>query len=315
MIAWLRIITDFVPQPRSATYDVRPTTAPSMSNRGRTNAATPINASTGLRERPSTAVQGSKPVEQIRPSTSAGRMTQTEASRAPQSPAVQQLSALSEKANQKGVKSRLRRAFSFSSSHELRKATAENNLAAERAKLRKERFDNDQEAEDAAVAAKQEASGLGNNIYSSQGQFATSTDNISMASTASSASIMLRNIGKGMKKSTRNLRALFRPKSVIGSPGADGNVAEPAAEVTLVTVEAEQEQVNVNIDPHDKPGSGTGHPKLERNSMEIGGVQTLDTTQSSHGARKSIVGGDRERAEVLAAVRKGILKRMLLISP
>src|ERR1700712_2277678 len=42
------------------------------------------------------------------------------------SPAAQQLAALSEKTTTKGMKSRLRRAFSFSSTQELRRATAEN---------------------------------------------------------------------------------------------------------------------------------------------------------------------------------------------
>jgi hypothetical protein len=230
----------------------------------------------------------------------------------PTSPAVQQLSALSEK-NQKGVKSRLRRAFSFSSSHELRKATAENNMVAERARLRKEKFDSEQQVEDASVAAEQEAGGLGENIYSHQAPFTASTDNISISSTASSASIMLRKMGKGMKKSTRNLRNLFRPKSMIGGSSTDFTSAEnsaASAQVSLVTVEAERERVNVNADPHDLAGGGTGYPRLERNSIDF--ADRPDSPITSPGdirGRKSIIGGDRERAEVLAAVRKGILKR------
>jgi hypothetical protein len=230
------------------------------------------------------------------------------------SPAVQQLSALSEKASTKGVKSRLRRAFSFSSSQELRRATAENNLAAEKARLRKEKYEADNENIDTEdeVIAQQEASGLGAGIYSHQ---AASTDNISISSTASSASMMLRKMSKGVKKSTRNLKNLFRPKSVIGSPAADGALAGSevsTAEVSLVTVEAEREKVNVNVDPHDKPGGGTGYPKLERNSLDASYASAFESPSSSPSgpqSRKSIIGGERERAEVLAAVKKGILKR------
>jgi hypothetical protein len=217
------------------------------------------------------------------------------------SAAATQLAALNEKGSSRNLKSRLRRAFSFSGSTELRKASAENNLAAERAKMRK---DAEQAEEDATVAATQEANGLGSNIYSGQAEFIASTDNISISSTASSASIMLRKFGRGMKKSTRNLRSLFRPKSMIVT-GSEGLEETLAAEVSLVTVEAERLKVNVNLDPHDKPGGGTGYPKLERNSMEVPDGMAPDFESP----RKSIIGGDRERAEVLAAVRKGILKR------
>ena len=241
----------------------------------------------------------------------------------PESPAAQQLAALNKKeAKKEGKSSRLRRAFSFGSAAELRKASAENNLSnnlsAERAKLRKERYHDEQEAVQAAIAQKQEAAGLGEGIYSGQGHFFTgSTDNLSISSTASSASVMIRKMGKGMKKSTRSLVGLFRPKSVIGVPAADSAVPEPSmAQVSMVTVEAEREKVNVNADPHEQAGGGTGFPKLERNSLDTASVVP---TESSHSftdrgednvrPRRSIVGGEKERAEVLAAVKKGILKR------
>ena len=239
----------------------------------------------------------------------------------PESPAAQHLAALNKKeAKKEGKSSRLRRAFSFGSAAELRKASAENNinnLSVERAKLRKERYQDEQEAEQAAIVQKQEAGGLGAGIYSGQGQFFTgSTDNLSISSTASSASVMIRKMGKGMKKSTRSLVGLFRPKSVIGVPAADSAVPEPSvAQVSMVTVEAEREKVNVNADPHDQPGGGTGFPKLERNSLDTASV-TNESTYSRNDRsfenprpRRSIVGGEKERAEVLAAVKKGILKR------
>ncbi len=103
-----------------------------------------------------------------------------------ESPAAQHLAALNQKdAKREGKPSRLRRAFSFGSAAELRKASAENNmnnnLSSERAKLRKDRYHSEQEAIDAqqaAIAQKQEAAGLGEGIYSGQGHFFTgSTDN------------------------------------------------------------------------------------------------------------------------------------------
>lgn len=238
---------------------------------------------------------------------------------------MQQLHALSERDPNKGMKSRLRRAFSFGSAQELRKASAEN---AGRAKLQKERHEvipNDENSEvhdeDAAIAAQQEAGGLGEGIYSGQGNLFGSTDNLSISSTASSASIMLRKMGQGAKKSARSIKGLFRPKSVIGDPAADSAVTQPtvaSAEVSLVTVEAEREKVNVNANPRDQPGGGTGFPHLERNSIDAVSSAASDRpTSSRHGqndsvsSRKSIVSSDRERQEVLAAVKKGILKRKL----
>ncbi|KAH9870163.1 hypothetical protein J1614_007085 [Plenodomus biglobosus] len=231
-------------------------------------------------------------------------------SSAPQSAAVQQLAALNDK--EKGMKSRLRRAFSFGSAAELRRASAENSLSAERAKLRKDRYQNDEDAEQAAIIAKQEAAGIGAGIYSGQGGIG-STDNLSIQSAASSASIMLRKMGHGMKKGTKSIKGLFRPKSVIGVPAADGPIATPSVgQVSLVTVEAERQKVNVNADPHDQVGGGTGYPRLERNSVDAGRAAEIvnpSATASDSFARRSIVGGDRERAEVLSSMKRGILKR------
>ncbi|KAL8925359.1 MAG: hypothetical protein Q9172_002239 [Xanthocarpia lactea] len=244
--------------------------------------------------------------------------TLTPSPAAQESPAAQQLAALNKKDGKKdGKSSRLRRAFSFGSAAELRKASAENNMSSERAKLRKDRYQDEHEAQQAAIAQKQEASGLGEGIYSGQGHFFTgSTDNLSISSTASSASVMIRKMGKGVKKGSRSLVGLFRPKSVVGVPAADGPVPEASvAQVSMVTVEAEREKINVNVDPHDQPGGGTGFPKLERNSLDAATAaadQASSIRERSMDAarpRRSIVGGERERAEVLAAVKKGILKR------
>ena len=237
----------------------------------------------------------------------------------PGSAAAQSLAGLNKKDGKKeGKSSRLRRAFSFGSAAELRKASAENNMkndvATERAKLRKDRYQDEREAEQAAIAQKQEASGLGEGIYSGQGQFFTgSTDNLSISSTASSASVMIRKMGKGVKKGSRSLVGLFRPKSVVGVPAAETAVPEPSvAQVSMVTVEAEREKVNVNVKPDEQTGGGTGFPKLERNSMDAA-IIPIEPALLAHRdnlpSRRSIVGGEKERAEVLAAVKKGILKR------
>ena len=232
------------------------------------------------------------------------------------SPAAQQLTAVSQK-DAKKSKSKLRRAFSFGSSSELRRATAQHNMEKERSTMadpvskRNSKYEDELEPEQAKIAQKQEAGGLGESIYSGQGNFFTgSTDNLSISSTASSASIMLRKMGKGVKKSTRSLVGLFRPKSVVGVPAADGPVNHAStAQVSMVTVEAEREKVNVNVNPHDQPGGGTGFPKLERNSIDAKNSVDSGRLSNETRSRRSIVGGERERAEVLAAVKKGILKR------
>ncbi|KAH8595763.1 hypothetical protein B0O99DRAFT_141955 [Bisporella sp. PMI_857] len=239
-----------------------------------------------------------------------------------ESPAAKQLAALNDKENKKSKTSRLRRAFSFGSAAELRRASAENSAAAnnvsapDRSRVRQDKYEDEQDAEQARIAEQQEASGLGSGIYNGQGNiFTGSTDNLSISSTASSASIMIRKMGKGMKKSTRSLVGLFRPKSVIGVPAADAALPEASqAQVSMVTVEAEREKVNVNANPAEQNGGGTGYPRLERNSIDTASATTALERLGSSGtetsaARRSIVGGERERAEVLAAVKKGILKR------
>ncbi|KAK1691469.1 hypothetical protein BDP55DRAFT_724049 [Colletotrichum godetiae] len=241
------------------------------------------------------------------------------------SPAAQHLAAINQKSTKsKSKTSRLRRAFSFGSAADFKKAagpepTIDENSVSDATRLHKEPTAAEiYDAEQAAIAKKQEEGGIGNNIYGGR-LFSSSTDNLSISSTASSASIMIRKMGRGMKKSTRNLVGLFRPKSVIGVPAADALAPEASqAAVSMVTVEAER--VNVNADPHAQNGGGTGFPHLERNSLDISNTPSMVSERAgSSGAdsarRKSIVDGDKERAEALAAVRKGILKHNRSGSP
>ncbi|KAJ0109273.1 hypothetical protein J7T55_009604 [Diaporthe amygdali] len=236
------------------------------------------------------------------------------------SPAVKQLAAINQKGGKlKSKTSRLRRALSFGSAAELRRAGAadgskENGGSSEATTSQQNQPAGELDAEQARIAELQEAAGIGNNIYAGSRLFSGSTDNLSISSTASSASIMIRKMGRGMKKGGRSLAGLFRPKSIVGVPTAEVPEASQAA-VSMVTVEAERERVNVNPDPNPNNGGGTGFPRLERNSMDVSNAAdglTPERAGSSgtdnSNSRKSIVGGDRERAEVLAAVRKGILK-------
>lgn len=258
-----------------------------------------------------------------KPATMANEQTTDAAAAAPSdksvvSPAAKQLAAINEKdVKGKTKTSRLRRAFSFGSAAEFRKAAGPEGEGMERvdaSKLRKDpTAEEAYDAEQARIAEAQEAAGIGNSIYGGR-FFGGSTDNLSISSTASSASIMIRKMGRGMKKSTRSLVGLFRPKSVVGVPAADGPVTEGQAAVSMITVEAETRRVNVTADPQSGKG-GTGFPRLERNSLdaaqipEIGAERLGSAGTDNSGPRKSIVGGEKERAEVLAAVRKGILKR------
>ena len=249
------------------------------------------------------------------------------------SPAAQQLAAVSDKDLNKGMKSRLRRAFSFGSAQELRKVASENSqqTAQQTREAHHRQIDDELDAEQLEIARRQEAAGIGAGIYSGQGGFTGSTDNLSISSTASSASMMLRKMGRGAKKGARSVKGLFRPKSVIGVPAADGpyqasngTLVEPSiGQVSMVTVEAERQNVNVNAHPDERTGGGTGFPKLERNSLDAATAAAPATELATRGSadtadsqsRRSIVGSDRDRAEVLAAVRKGILKRSGTASP
>ncbi|KAI9166693.1 tRNA-dihydrouridine synthase [Paramyrothecium foliicola] len=265
----------------------------------------------------------SKPVAMTNGSVDDGAATTTPAAATGSSnanlnsPAAQHLAAINQKGSKaKSKTSRLRRAFSFGSAAEFRKAgdEAEANEKAEPTRLHKDPTPEEvYDAEQARIAEAQEAAGIGNSIYGSR--FFGSTDNLSISSTASSASIMIRKMGRGMKKSTRSLVGLFRPKSVIGVPAAEALAPEASqATVSMITVEAETRRVNVSADPQTSNG-GTSFPHLERNSMDASQVPEMvqENGDSANGegvaGRKSIVGGDKERAEVLAAVRKGILKR------
>ena len=245
-----------------------------------------------------------------------------------ESAAVKQLSAINEKSGRLRSKtSRLRRAFSFGSAAELRKAaggpdpdsTPDGEDRNSAKPFKDSTADEDYDAEQARIAQKQEAAGLGNNIYGPGKLFSGSTDNLSVSSTASSASIMIRKMGRGMKKGSRSLVGLFRPKSIINDPAATDAQTPEASEATvsMVTAEAEHQRINVNPDPHVQQGGGTGFPRLERNSIDVSRnpnpseerVGSSGTENSAN--RKSIVGSEKDRAEVLAAVRKGILKRGL----
>jgi len=241
-----------------------------------------------------------------------------------ESPAVRQLAAINQSGKARSKTSRLRRAFSFGSAAEFRKAVPESEPIVDHAdanapaRLHKERNAEDvYNEEQDRIAQQQEAAGIGSNIYSGGKVFSGSTDNLSISSTASSASIMIRKMGRGMKKGTRSLVGLFRPKSIIGAPASDNTVVPEASEATvsMITVEAERERVNVHSDLKSQNGGGTGFPHLERNSMDAAGMVPEERLGSSgtetddSGPRKSIAGGEKERAEVLAAVRKGILKR------
>ncbi|KAF1923216.1 uncharacterized protein M421DRAFT_9860 [Didymella exigua CBS 183.55] len=278
---------------------------------GSTQSSTSMKAANAGSAAGNAAVKGAEPARRTAPSPLSQPISPPEQSNQQiGSEAMKHLAAVNEK--DKGMKSRLRRAFSFGSAAELRRASAENSVAAERARLRKDRYQTDDDAEQAAIIAKQEAAGIGAGIYSGQGGMG-SNDNLSIQSAASSASIMLRKMGSGMKKGTRSIKGLFRPKSVIGVPAADGPISRPSVgQVSMVSVEAERQKVNVNAHAHDQVRGGTGYPRLERNSIDAGRTAEIvnaDGSIANDMARKSILGGDRERAEILSNMKKGILKR------
>ena len=276
----------------------------------RTNTPSPLS-------RPMTPDQASR---NINPSSPPAGPASNQNGAFQNSPAVAAMAALNDKDGKGKKSSRLRRAFSFGSGAELKRATGDNDDAKEKAQARREQFSNELDEEQAHIARQQEAAGLGESIYSGQAGFVGSTDNLSISSTASSASLMLRKMGKGMKKGGRSIKGLFRPKSAIGVAPPDGPLGAGVGDISRVTVEAEREKVNVNSDPRDQNGGGTGFPKLERNSMDATAIANGDLDrgmhfEGTHDTRKSIVGGEQERAEVLASVKRSILKRSTTGSP
>ncbi|PWY76639.1 hypothetical protein BO83DRAFT_235838 [Aspergillus eucalypticola CBS 122712] len=263
-------------------------------------------------KRPNKPSPLSQPVEvDSKPPTPKASQPSTTPNPAPtESLASQRLAEITKGDPKRPGKSRLRRAFSFGSASELLKASSQNKreaMAAERA--RRELLQEELGPEQAAIAEQQEASGLGESIYSSHHQgriFNSSTDNLSVSSTASSASIMLRKMGKGMKRSTRSLVGLFRPKSVVSTSSTDGVMIQPMApQLSVVNIEAERKSTAVTSDSQDHHLGNTLFSKVETDAANA--VSHEDGALDK--SRKSIVGGDRERAEVLAAVRKGILKK------
>jgi len=275
------------------------------------------------------------PKRQTSPSPLSNQVTMSPVSPAPDSPvshesereatpsatpnegsATKRLAEITRSEQKKSGKSRLRRAFSFGSAADLRRATAQNvgkKEATEPEKSRRQQLTEELGEEQAAIAEQQEASGLGESIYANTGHFFSgSTDNLSVSSTASSASVMLRKMSKGMKKSTRSLVGLFRSKSLKHS--TDPAVKQPMPpQVSVVNIEAEREGVSVNSDPRDQRGGGTIFSKLggtTGNTSKPSSVRSGSSADNAR-ARKSIVGGEKERAETLTSVtpvRKGILK-------
>lgn len=235
------------------------------------------------------------------------------------------MAAINEKeTGPKTMKSRLRRAFSFGSAADLNRAGTTQESAAERARARRQQFVTELDEEQASIAQKQEKSGLGRGIYGNRSKaFNGSTDNLSISSTASSASIMLRKMGNNVKKGGRSLKGLFRPKSVVGVPSIDAPLQGSVGEVSMVNVEAEREQVNVNINPRDQPGGGTGYPKLERNSVDASA--RVGQPLARHDTHTSIAGTSADRGSTLEEMgqirsasapplKKGILKSEVLKS-
>lgn len=245
---------------------------------------------------------------------SIGQPTQPAPSIDNDSVATQQHTEFATVGSKKG-KGRLRRAFSFGSASELLKSSSQNSLGKREAliaeRARREQLKEELGDEQAAIAVQQEASGLGESIYSHHSLLSGSTDNISISSTASSASIMLRKMGKGMKRSTRSLVGLFRPKSVIHESAPSSIVTEPMTpQLSVVNIEVDRKSPNVNANSLDISSTAALVDSQGPNYLKPGSFPERSGTDNSQ-MRKSIVGGDKERAEVLAAVRKGILKSEL----
>jgi hypothetical protein len=214
-----------------------------------------------------------------------------------------------------GLKSRLRRALSFGSVSELRRAAVESrkhqDLAAERARLKKAKDgETAQDTRDAEVTPRPVSPGSAvGGIYSSQGSdFQGSTDNFSISSTASSASLMLRKMGKSMRRTSRSFKGIFR-----NSQGLSISDLEDLEKRTAQDeVHNECEVVNVNYDVSENPAGETDYPRLERNSIDATSaslaLESADTESVNSGRRtvRSRQGSEKRDG---SSMPKGILKR------
>jgi hypothetical protein len=239
--------------------------------------------------------------ESMPPATSQGSSSAApmDAAALNDSPAAKQLAALNEKNKPRRKPSRLRRALSFGSAVEFRKMTEGESDDIDGLGKDGDPLDPEQQR----IAQRQEERGIGSNIYGKR-FFSASTDNLSVSSTASSASIMIRKMGRGVKRTSRSLVGLFRPKSGHGPQDSSPDASQ--AEVSMVTVEADT-QARGHV---QNSLGGIGGPVQADLSITASPSFVSDRTGSgvTETSRKSVLGGDRERAEVLAAVRKGILK-------
>lgn len=236
-----------------------------------------------------------------------------------ESPAAVQLTALKKKDGKKRKNSRLRRAFSFGSASELRNASSTGmiglDLDSNPTEKKNDLNQDDLDPEQIRIAQQQEAGGIGSGIYTGQGKiFSGSTDNLSISSTASSASIMIRKMGKGMKKSTRSIVGLFRPKYIAESSSDSPSPGVGETQVSIVNVEAERASSSrgttslfsdrLGVEPL-KTGKSVTH--IETKSLEPG-CCSLSMAENLN-VNKNIFGGEKDRAETLTAAKKGILKR------
>ncbi|TQS38325.1 hypothetical protein Golomagni_01170 [Golovinomyces magnicellulatus] len=229
-----------------------------------------------------------------------------------------QLPALKKKDEKKSKNSRLRRAFSFGSAAELNNMSLESRAVKDTVSdvsVRKEKFQDDLDAEHTKIAQQQEAGGIGSGIYTGQGNvFSGSMDNLSISSTASSASIMIRKMGKGMKKSTRSIVGLFRPKHIAGLSSADtGPPLASETHVSRVNVEAELGKSSNKTS--DLPaGCSKSFPMSAAKKSLVAdvnatGSERLGLPKAINKSNMKGFLGEKERAEALSAVKKGILKR------
>ncbi|KAI8665774.1 hypothetical protein NCS57_00799900 [Fusarium keratoplasticum] len=154
-----------------------------------------------------------------------------------------------------------------------------------------------------------EAVGAGRSTHDG-GYFGDSADACSISSTASSASIMLRKMSHGMKKSSRSLARIFQPKSVVGVAFADWPAPKADQAATpMITVEEETQRVNITV--RLKATDDFPYPESSPIDMNLGDKVSRRLGSSGIGSKphRGIVGGGRERTKFLVAVCERMLKR------
>ncbi|CZR69385.1 uncharacterized protein PAC_19285 [Phialocephala subalpina] len=184
---------------------------------------------------------------------------------------------------------------------------------AEQLHLRREHYEDESIAKQPGIAKTREEGGKGQDICSGQLQFSGPTDNLSTTSKLSPASTIIQKMGKGMKRSTRPLLRLFRPRSVFRVRTAELPVsASTQAQLAVVTLKANRKKAYINANLQGDRSCGTGCLELDRNLTDATYADARSRDRNSR-SKNSIRAKSAFGQEKFLQPPKGILKHASIV--